>query len=54
MMGIEAERVSNMRKGEIQKQTTILVIMTEPKNCMDFVESEPGSCSKTGIMCGID
>ena len=28
--------------------------MTEPKNCMDLVESEAGSCSKTGIMCAID
>ena len=50
MIGIEAERVSNMTE-EVQKQTTIPVIMTEPKNCTAFVEGETGSCSE---MCDVD
>jgi hypothetical protein len=49
VIGIEAERVSNITEEEVQKQTTIPVIMTEPKNCMDFVEGELGSSSKTCV-----
>ena len=43
VIGIEAERVSNVTEEEVQKQTTISVIKAEPKNCVDFVKCKTGS-----------
>jgi hypothetical protein len=38
VIGIEAERVSNMTEEKVQKQTTIPITKAEPKNCVDYVD----------------
>jgi hypothetical protein len=43
-----------MTEEEVQKQTTISVIMTEPKNCTEFVEGGTSSCTKTDVTCDVD